>query len=118
MGDWNAESGRGRGGRPEEPREPRGRALPDLVERTLPPGVWGVRNQGDWARGPVPCVWTPRPAVGPLPPTLPSVVALGTEKEDVSGLGLGRPHRRDVPFPGVRLAAFYPFPSMGTIGSV
>lgn len=45
-------------------------------------------------------------------------MALGTEKEDVSGLGPGRPHRRDVPFPGVRLAAFYPFPSMGTIGSV
>lgn len=56
VGSGDAESERGRGGRPDQPCTTRGRALPGprLGGRPPAPGVWGIRNPVEWSRGPGP----------------------------------------------------------------
>ena len=78
LGCWvRAGAGRATGGAQRDPRPSPPRLW--LGGHRLP-GVRGVRSRPEWSRGPVPCVWTPRPTAGRLTRTLPDLVALGNRE--------------------------------------
>lgn len=105
--ETDAESERGRGGRPEQPRTTRGRALPAPWLADTAPRVPGASEAG-WSgpAGPVPAT----SILGLLTRALPVLETLGTKKGFVGGRvwALAAPDRRDAPSLAVRLAALYP----------
>ena len=111
VGNWCAESGRRRGGRPEEPSGTRGRALPDpgwadTASRVA--GACEAGRNGPAGRSAASGLFAPWPALWPGPSRVWCRWAPRKRMYPLLGLGPGRPGRRaSMPLSlGVRLAAF------------